>query len=61
MKEEELDQIFFEIKFISDKDTAEGAELFFKGVFKVILLGDRCVDRLTFSDDGFFEQIFKLG
>lgn len=63
MKEEELNQIFFELEFISDKDTAE-EQSYFKGVFKEMigLLGKPFhVDRFDFSDDGFFEQIFKLG
>lgn len=63
MKEEELNQIFFELEFISDKDTAE-EQSYFKGVFKEMigLLGRPFhVDRFDFSDDGFFEQIFKLG
>jgi predicted unusual protein kinase regulating ubiquinone biosynthesis (AarF/ABC1/UbiB family) len=63
MKEEELNQIFFELEFISDKDTPE-EQSYFKGVFKEMigLLGRPFhVDRFDFSDDGFFEQIFKLG
>jgi predicted unusual protein kinase regulating ubiquinone biosynthesis (AarF/ABC1/UbiB family) len=63
MKEEELNQIFFELEFISDKDTPE-EQSYFKGVFKEMigLLGRPFhVDQFDFSDDGFFEQIFKLG
>jgi predicted unusual protein kinase regulating ubiquinone biosynthesis (AarF/ABC1/UbiB family) len=63
MKDEELNQIFFELEFISDKDT-DVEQAYFKGVFKEMigLLGRPFhVDRFDFSDDGFFEQIFKLG
>jgi predicted unusual protein kinase regulating ubiquinone biosynthesis (AarF/ABC1/UbiB family) len=63
MKEEELNQIFFELEFISDKDTAE-EQAYFKAIFKEMigLLGRPFhVDRFDFADDGFFEQIFKLG
>jgi predicted unusual protein kinase regulating ubiquinone biosynthesis (AarF/ABC1/UbiB family) len=63
MKEEELNQIFYELEFISDKDTAE-EQAYFKGIFKEMigLLGRPFhVDRFDFADDGFFEQIFKLG
>jgi len=63
MNEEELNQIFYGLEFISDKDTAE-EQAYFKGVFKEMigLLGKPFhVERFDFADDGFFEQIFKLG
>lgn len=63
MKEEELNQIFYALDFISDKDTEE-EKSYFKGVFKemISLLGKPFhADRFDFSDDGYFEQIFRLG
>ncbi|MBN3519821.1 phosphotransferase [Algoriphagus lutimaris] len=63
IKPQELDQIFFDLEFISEKDTKE-EQLYFKGVFRemISLLGKPFhVDRFDFSDDGFFEQIFQLG
>jgi predicted unusual protein kinase regulating ubiquinone biosynthesis (AarF/ABC1/UbiB family) len=63
IKEEELNQIFYNLEFISDKDTAE-EQVYFKGVFKemISLLGKPFhVDRFDFADDGFFERIFQLG
>lgn len=63
IKQEELDQIFYDLEFISDKDTEE-EQAYFKGVFRemISLLGKPFhVDRFDFSNDGFFEQIFQLG
>ena len=63
MKEEELNQVFYSLDFISDKDTQE-EKAYFKGVFKemISLLGKPFhVDRFNFADDSYFEQIFLLG
>lgn len=63
MKEEELNQIFYDLDFISDKDTEE-EKIYFKGVFKemISLLGKPFhVDRFDFANDSYFEQIFQLG
>ncbi|MBS4071898.1 MAG: phosphotransferase [Algoriphagus sp.] len=63
MKEEELNQVFYSLDFISDKDTEE-EKLYFKGVFKemISLLGKPFhVERFDFADDSYFEQIFLLG
>jgi predicted unusual protein kinase regulating ubiquinone biosynthesis (AarF/ABC1/UbiB family) len=63
INQDELDQIFFGLEFISSKDSEE-EQAYFKGVFKemISLLGKPFhVDRFDFSDDGFFEQIFQLG
>jgi len=63
IKEEELNQIFYSLEFISDKDTPE-EQVYFKSVFKemISLLGKPFhVETFDFSDDGFFEQIFQLG
>lgn len=63
MKEEELNQVFYSLDFISDKDTEE-EKVYFKGVFKemISLLGKPFhADRFDFADDNYFEQIFLLG
>ena len=63
MNPEELDQIFYGLDFISDKDTEE-EKTFFKWVFTemISLLGQPFhVDRFDFADDNYFEQIFLLG
>ncbi|WP_296705134.1 AarF/ABC1/UbiB kinase family protein [Algoriphagus sp.] len=63
INQSELDQIFYDLEFISSKDTEE-EQAYFKGVFKemISLLGKPFhVDRFDFADDGFFEQIFRLG
>ncbi|MCE2778796.1 MAG: AarF/UbiB family protein [Algoriphagus sp.] len=63
MNPAELDQIFYGLDFISDKDT-EVEKTYFKGVFTemISLLGKPFhVDRFDFSDDTYFEQIFLLG
>jgi len=59
----ELDQIFFDLEFISDRDTPE-EQVYFKAVFTemISLLGKPFhVDKFDFSDDGFFDRIFELG
>jgi predicted unusual protein kinase regulating ubiquinone biosynthesis (AarF/ABC1/UbiB family) len=59
----ELDQIFYDLEFISDLDTEE-EKLYFKTAFKelISLLGQPFhVDRFDFADDKYFEQIFLLG
>ena len=63
VKEEELNQIFYSLDFISDKDTEE-EKVYFKSVFKemISLLGKPFhSDRFDFADDSYFEQIFQLG
>ena len=63
IKEEELNQIFYGLEFISDKDTEE-EKSYFKGVFKemISLLGKPFhVETFDFADDSYFEQIFQLG
>ncbi|MGY6521277.1 MAG: ABC1 kinase family protein [Mongoliitalea sp.] len=63
INEEELNQIFYNLEFISDKDTEE-EKVYFKGVFKemISLLGKPFhVDTFDFADDSYFEQIFQLG
>lgn len=60
---EELDQIFFDLEFISYKDTPE-EQKYFKSVFKemISLLGKPFhSESFDFADDSFFEQIFLLG
>jgi predicted unusual protein kinase regulating ubiquinone biosynthesis (AarF/ABC1/UbiB family) len=59
---EELNQIFFDLEFISDRDTAE-EQVYFKGVFTemIDLLGRPFhSEQFDFSDDTFFDQIFQL-
>lgn len=63
INEEELNQIFYNLEFISDRDTEEEKK-YFKGVFKemISLLGKPFhVDSFDFADDSYFEQIFRLG
>ncbi|MDF2158282.1 AarF/UbiB family protein [Algoriphagus sp. CAU 1675] len=63
LKEEELNQVFFDLEFISEKDSPE-EQAYFKGVFRemISLLGKPFhADRFDFADNSFFEQIFKLG
>jgi len=63
INEDELNQIFFGLEFISEKDSPKEQE-YFKSVFKemISLLGKPFhVDRFDFSNDDFFEQIFSLG
>lgn len=63
IKEDELNKIFYDLEFISDKDSELEKE-YFKSVFKemISLLGKPFhVDEFDFADDAFFEQIFALG
>ncbi len=63
INEEELNQIFYNLEFISDKDTEE-EKVYFKSVFKemISLLGKPFhVESFDFADDSYFEQIFQLG
>jgi predicted unusual protein kinase regulating ubiquinone biosynthesis (AarF/ABC1/UbiB family) len=63
LKEEEMDQIFYSLDFITDKDTEE-EKVYFKGVFKemISLLGKPFhAERFDFADNDYFEQIFQLG
>ncbi|MCH7411674.1 AarF/UbiB family protein [Belliella sp. DSM 111904] len=63
INEQELNQIFYGLEFISDRDTAD-EKLYFKAVFKemISLLGKPFhVDSFDFSNDDYFEQIFQLG
>nr|MBI1228736.1 phosphotransferase [Cytophagales bacterium] len=63
IKQEELDQIFFDLEFISHKDTPAEQE-YFKAIFRemISLLGKPFhVDTFNFADDAYFQQIFKLG
>ncbi|GGF37133.1 ABC1 kinase family protein [Echinicola rosea] len=59
---DELDKIFYDLEFISDKDTAE-EKVFFKAVFKemISLIGRPFhEDWFDFADDAYFDQIFEL-
>lgn len=61
--ESELNQIFYNLEFISDKDTVAEKD-FFKSVFKemISLLGRPFhVEKFDFADNEFFDQIFNLG
>jgi predicted unusual protein kinase regulating ubiquinone biosynthesis (AarF/ABC1/UbiB family) len=61
--ENELNQIFYNLEFISDKDTDVEKD-FFKSIFKemISLLGKPFhVEKFDFADDKFFDQIFQLG
>jgi predicted unusual protein kinase regulating ubiquinone biosynthesis (AarF/ABC1/UbiB family) len=63
VKEDELNQIFYDLEFISDRDTEEEKK-YFKGVFKemISLLGKPFhADQFDFANDSYFEQIFQLG
>lgn len=63
INEEELNEIFYGLEFISDKDTAE-EKVYFKNIFKdmISLLGKPFhVDTFDFADNSYFEQIFQLG
>ncbi|MEX2512838.1 MAG: AarF/ABC1/UbiB kinase family protein [Cyclobacteriaceae bacterium] len=63
IKEEELDQIFSDLEFISDKDS-ETEKPYFKNTFKemISLLGKPFhVDQFDFADNSYFQQIFQLG
>ncbi len=63
INEDELNEIFYGLEFISDKDTEVEKE-YFKGVFKemISLLGKPFhVETFDFANNDYFEQIFKLG
>lgn len=63
IKEEELIQIFYDLEFISDKDTEEEKK-YFKSIFSemIALLGTPFhVEKFDFSNNEFFNQIFQLG
>ncbi|WP_373520893.1 ABC1 kinase family protein [Aquiflexum sp.] len=63
INQKDLDQIFYDLEFISDKDT-EVEKAFFKGIFTemISLLGKPFhVDKFDFADDDFFNEIFQLG
>lgn len=63
IREEELNQIFYNLEFISDKDSEE-EKGYFKSIFKemISLLGKPFhVESFDFADDSYFQQIFALG
>ncbi|MCL6258271.1 AarF/ABC1/UbiB kinase family protein [Aquiflexum sp. TKW24L] len=63
INQKDLDQIFYDLEFISDKDT-EIEKSFFKGIFTemISLLGKPFhVEKFDFADDDFFNEIFLLG
>ncbi|MCS4433522.1 ABC1 kinase family protein [Aquiflexum gelatinilyticum] len=63
INEDELNEIFYGLEFISDKDT-DVEKVYFKNIFKdmISLLGKPFhVDTFDFADNSYFEQIFQLG
>jgi predicted unusual protein kinase regulating ubiquinone biosynthesis (AarF/ABC1/UbiB family) len=63
INEAELNQIFYDLEFISDKDT-DVEKAYFSAVFSemISLLGTPFhVEKFDFSDNDFFNQIFQLG
>jgi len=59
----ELDQVFYDLEFVTDRDSPE-EQAYFKGVFTemISLLGKPFhAAKFDFSDDEFFDQIFELG
>jgi predicted unusual protein kinase regulating ubiquinone biosynthesis (AarF/ABC1/UbiB family) len=63
INQKDLDQIFYNLEFISDKDT-EIEKSFFKAIFTemISLLGKPFhVEKFDFADDDFFNEIFLLG
>jgi len=63
IKEEELNQIFFDLGFVSDKDTPE-EQVYFKSVFKemISLLGEPFhSEEFDFAEDAYFNKIFMMG
>ena len=63
INEAELNQIFYDLEFISNKDT-DVEKAFFSAIFSemISLLGTPFhVEKFDFSDNGFFNQIFQLG
>ena len=62
MKEAELEQIFYDLNFLSEKDSPEEKTLF-KGIFKemIEMLGKPFHhNEFDFSDDSYFKQIYAL-
>ncbi len=62
MNEEELEQIFYDLNFLSEKDSPE-EKILFKGIFKemIEMLGKPFHhDEFDFSDDSYFKQIYAL-
>ena len=63
INEAELNQIFYDLEFISNKDT-DVEKAFFSAIFSemISLLGTPFhVEKFDFSDNDFFNQIFQLG
>jgi predicted unusual protein kinase regulating ubiquinone biosynthesis (AarF/ABC1/UbiB family) len=63
IQENELNQIFYALEFISEKDS-EVEKAYFLGIFKemIQLLGKPFhAETFDFSDNEYFEQIFNLG
>ena len=63
INEDELNQIFYDLEFISDRDSPE-EKVYFKNTFKemISLLGKPFhVDDFDFADDSYFQMIFALG
>ena len=63
MKESQLEEIFYQLEFISDRDSVE-EKSYFKGIFRemISLLGKPFhAESFDFADDRYFEQIFQLG
>ncbi len=63
LNEAELNQVFYDLEFISDKDTPT-EKAFFSAIFSemISLLGTPFhVEKFDFSDNDFFNQIFQLG
>lgn len=63
LNEAELNQIFLDLQFISDQDTA-AEQVHFKSVFKemISLLGKPFhAPQFDFADDAYFTQIYQLG
>ncbi|KEO73891.1 ABC1 kinase family protein [Anditalea andensis] len=63
IKEEELNQIFFDLGFVSNKDTLE-EQVYFKSVFKemISLLGEPFhAEEFDFAEDAYFNKIFTMG
>lgn len=62
INEQELDDIFYDLQFINDKDSEQDKKLF-KGIFKEMigLLGKPFHhEEFDFADDSYFQQIFAL-
>ena len=62
MKEEELEQIFYDLYFLSEKDSPQ-EKVLFKGIFKemIEMLGKPFHhDEFDFSEDAYFKQIYAL-